>query len=527
MTNVLDVLSDLQLLEFSKNARIERSITEWPAMQEFLKFWRRFETQKGSEFNDNELRLRRSILRFISRCNGIPLSPSRHEDIVEELRSSISKSAETSSQNRSEILQLGHLLESLLRTDNPASRFLEDWISSREVVECPEGHVRHGEPSVTLVLRDEDERELAAYWLNEQELYASTATYRELRNSYAYEYLVFFGSPDRYVSSAWLRSPGSWYQTQWLVTTPAASISLFLNWTGHRTWQVDLLGPWANSRAPIIQDVSPEAPAGEDVFLEIEDLFLPNASEEPEIPGQKHELINALGFQVVSEGGLDWVYFCEEVPPRPRMISPNREQIEFLKPGQLRPGVLLVVNDESEREAILDDYTHRYWTSHYGTSSIERAEAIKRDLKRKVREALDRLGKDELVHRMVLSGLEAEYARTVLGSIPAEDYIAPRRRDALDHLQSAGEFKLAHDSNELLRHLRVARQQAGAEINELLRKKLISSEGDDAMDAAESRGWCDLITPDLGRIGVHRVAAASLTNRLVPRSWLGRLRGHG
>lgn len=524
MTNVLDVLSDLHLVEYSVDSHIERSAVEWPAMRDFLGFWRRFEARNGDSFNDSELELRKAVLRFIRTCNAVPLSPQIHQDLAEELEAAIVRSAETSAQNRSDTLQLGRLLEGVLRSTNPASGFLEDWIASREVIECPEEHVRKGEPCVTLVLRDEAERGLATRWIEDQELFASTATYREVRKGHAFKYLVFFGTPDRYVLSAWLRSPSSWYQSQWLVTAPAASISLFLSWPGHSKWQDDLLGPWMGSESVVIRDVSPELYEVEEFLLDIEEPFLPESSVEPEIKDHKQELIPAIGYELVTEGGYDWIYFSDAMPPRPRTISSNREQIDFLKPGQLRPGVMLIVNDETERPAILDDYARRYWLGHYGGHNFDRAEELKRDLKRKVKEAIDNFGKDEMVRRMASSGLDAEYARTILGSLLAEDYIAPRRRDAIDHLRAAGEFKLAPDSNVLLRHLRVSRQKAGIEINELLRRKLVSSEGDEAMDAAERQGWGYLDTPDLGRIAVHRVAAYANATRSVPRSWLGRLR---
>jgi hypothetical protein len=440
----------------------------------------------------------------------------------------MAKASDTSALNRTEILELGLLLEALLATDNPAGVFLEEWISSRQIVECPEWHVRHGEPSVTLVLRDETERAGVARWITAQELFASTTTYRQLRKGHAYLDLVFVGTPDRYVSNAWLRSPSSWYQSQWLVTSPAASTSLFICWPGHPAWRQGLLGPWAGSRSAEVIDIGPERAEieVEEIYLETLDLFPSEASQEPAIAENRQELVDAVGYEVFSESGFDWIYFSRMQPPRPRTISSNREQIEFLKPDQLRPGALLIVTEETALPEVLDTYTRKYWSDHYGSSSIDQAELAKRDLKNKVSEALDKFGKEEFIRRISGSGLDPDYARAVLGNILIDDYIAPRRRDALEHLQRAGEFNLIPDTGPILRHLRVARQQAGIAINELLRKTLISADGDAAMGLAEQQGWCALDTPNLGRISAHRITATVPSNRSVPKSWLGQPRGN-
>ncbi len=522
MTRLLDVRSDLQLVEYQANSVIERAILEWPELTDFIRSWRKFDVRNSAEFNDSEVALRSLIVGFIRLCTSGPYSPSDYPDSVNELENSFTVAAETSSSNRADILGIFRRFQDLLGTLNPASRFLENWISSRRLVECPRDHVRQGEPSVAIVLRDEIERERVVEWLAELELHAATTTYRELRKGHAHQYLVFFGTPDRYVSSAWLRSPNTWFQSQWLVTAPASSTSLFLSWPGHPNWQEAHLGPWSGSRVPKIIELTTMPNAqGEDLSAAIE-FFPVEVSEVPVISEHKHDLVNAVGFELFGASGTEWIYFSSSHPPRPRAMTSDRQQIEFLTPSQLRPGVMLVVNDNTARPEVLDEYTHRYWAEHYPGVAIERAIAAKKDVKAKIGHALETVGRDELVRRLAASGLAADYARLMLGNILADDYIAPRRKDVFDHLEKAGGFSLAPDAGKLLRHLRVSRQQAGVDINDLLRRKLLSSGETQILEKSDRQGWCALDTPDLGRISIHRIRSIASTERAVPRSWLGR-----
>jgi hypothetical protein len=525
LTDYLDIQSDLKLLEYVSNPRVELANLSWPEMSAFLKTWRNAERAVGDQFNDRELEVRRSLLRFIRLCNGSPMTPVAHEEGVHSLQAALRLAMETGSSNLEIWTLLQNNLDRLLTSKHPAGQFLEEWITGRKDAECPPGHVRAGQPSVTIVARDGGEASLVSGWLTDMELFASVMSYQELRHGHVNHYLTFLGPPERYVGSQWLKSPSSWFRSQWLVTSPAAQESVFIHWPGHNRWRFDLLGNWEGAAIPELEVSDYEEAQSVGEMFEDFDIYPIDTPHLPKIQGHKNDLVRATGFQVVTSDDPVWIYFSSEIPPRPRHMTSEVNKIEFLKPSQIRPGVLLVLNEHSARPEIMDHYTRKYWEKNYPDDRIEDAEGAKEALKVEVQNAIDGIGRDELARRLTSSGLDSDYAKVILTNILAPDYIAPRRRDVISLLERSGNFRLAPKTGSLLRHLRVSRQQAGVEINELLREKLLLSNVTDALHGSANDGWRAVETPDLGRIAVHAVLPTPPVQREVPKSWLGRLMG--
>jgi hypothetical protein len=404
---------------------------------------------------------------------------------------------------------------------HPASVFLEDWISSQDVQECDPSGPRSGEPAIALICRSPTAKDLTSEWLYHENLFASVETYSRLRRSSPFETIVLFGPPNRYESSRWVTSPDSDFKAQWLITAPPASKVVILTWPSHPRLNLDFVGPWQGYEPPAISamegfdNLSP-VPVFE--FIEKPQTHKANfnfAGETNVIAARQYEILG-------KENGL-WVFFDDNLGPRPRILRPDFSQTHTPTNKQpLKPGTHLVFRSHDvEREHLLKA-SEEWWTETYSEFNFAQAEELKAVLKSRVQSFIDANGVDEFKRRLGNAGLSKDYSFQLHSRLSAPEYVAPNSADKYEAVCRAVDYRAPAGSYNLLGKLRTARQQAGLGLLRQLLFKIQAASDEGKLDLLTDHGFAKLYDEALGELFISTVTQLVSENAIVPLVKLGR-----
>ena len=505
----------------SANARIETATLQWPEMTALLKQLGLLSRDETSSFSIKEELCISATKSWIFKLWDGPVVTSDERTGYEQLVERLEEAIQVNGAKTTHFEQMLQCVLAIGRLGHPAALFLEDWITTQDVLECSENSPRAGEPAIALICKMTNSKDSIQQWLASENLFASVETYSRLRRSPAFETIVLFGPPNRYESSRWVGSPDSDFKAQWLLTAPPASKVVLLSWPSHPRLNLDFVGPWQGFETPTISpmdemsDVSP-LPAFEFIEKPRENLSAFDfANEIDAVSARQYEILG-------HKDGL-WVFFDDNLGPRPRILRSDFSQTFTPATKQeLRPGTHLVFRShEVERQHLLKA-SELWWSEKYSEHSFAKAEEFKQALKQKVQTFLDLNGLDELKRRFGIAGLSKEYSIQLHSRIVAPDYVAPLNSDNYEAVCRAVDYRAPSGSFNLLSKLRTARQQAGlGMVQELIFKLQAAAEAGE-LDELTELGFAKIHDDVLGELFISTIAHLTAEKALVPLSKLGR-----
>lgn len=511
----------IDLLGRSEHSNIESVRIDWPELTELIRLANRFSNPEFGAISVAEDRCLSALGVWLSQLADGPIDAIRqtagHEALLACFGEAISVGGASADIFQSQL----QIITSIGSKVHPAAGWLEDWISAQPILEGSPDGPRAGQPATALVSKKESGRQAVEDWLSSENLFADAITYAGLKKAPAYENLVFFGPPSRYENSKWSSSPDSDYRAQWLLTAPAATGILLLNWPFHSRLDVSLLGPWKGVSSPAVifrqQETHPEPPTLS--------VFNTPAFEKRATFNFDHEpdVVSAAEYQILGkESGL-WVFFDENLGPRPRVLS--RDLSRTSSPPRhktLSYGSHLVFRSQDVERAQLLKVSEDWWSEKYKDFSFSRAEELRNELKERLQEFIDHRGVDQFRRGLLSSGLPREYVKQIHARVLDQGYVAPQSQDRYEALCRVLSYRAPPESFDLLAKLRTARQQAGLKLMRQLLEKLHSSGASGLSEALSDDGYAALHDDTLGELFITTVAHVSEGQRLFPISKLGR-----
>ena len=508
-------------LEKAASASIESLVLQWPEMSALCKVLSRLTRDEFISLSTREEQCISSVRLWILRLSDGPVPPGDESTGFNAVIEMLEQAREVNGAHASVFEQIQQCVLAIGSSPHPAAAFLEDWISSLEVIESSAEGPRPGEPAVALICKQVSIRDAVTRWVQNENLFVSVESYSMLKRAVAFETIVLFGPPSRYESSKWLTSPESDFKAQWLATTPPAARVVILSWPSHPRISEGLLGPWQGFQVPMIRPLvgseqTELLPHFEFVEQAVSHRSNFNFSDEVEV-------ISARGYEILGDENGLWVFFDDSRGPRPRVLRGDFSETHSPSNKQaLRPGTHVVFRSHEVEREQLRSASSSWWAEKYPEFSFSSAENYKDELKTRVQSFLDSFGLEEIKRRFLSVGLSKDYALQLHSRILAPDYVAPQSEEnyflackALDYTMPPGAFNL-------LSKLRTARQQAGLGMLRELLLKLQAAADEGRLDSLSESGFANLNDESLGQLFISTITHVSTERALVPVSKLGR-----
>jgi len=519
--NKRSVSDAVDMLETAESVNIEMVRIDWPELRELIRLANRIPTSESLAVSVVEHQCISAFVVWVSQLADGPIKTldqsAAYEPLVALLYDAISVGGPRTPIFQAEL----EIIESMGSHIHPAAPWLEDWISAQPISEGdPEGP-RAGQPATALVSKREAGRNAVAKWLESENLFAEAVTYSALKHVPAYENLVLFGPPSRYETSKWSSSPESDYRAQWLLTSPPAARILMLSWPFHAKLDLSLMGPWQGVPPPTVvaHPVAVDVEVEPTLTFKVEPLVRRakfNFDEEPDV-------VSASEYQILGDENGLWVFFDNDVGPRPRVLSQDLNYAHSHSGHKPLPaGSHLVFRSQDVERAQLLRVSQEWWTEKYSDYSFSRAEKLRNELKEMLRAFVDCNGTDKLRMELVSSGLSREYVQQIHSRILDQTYVAPQIQESYDAICRAIGYRPGLESFDLLGKLRTARQQAGILLMRQLLLKLQSVAAAGFREVLFDEGFASLQDDVLGELFITTVCHVSEQKTLFPISKLGR-----
>lgn len=511
----------LDLLSKVENAVIESAVLEWPEMTALLQQLNKLTREDSVSLSMSEDQCIRLIRTWIQRLADGPMPPTSPQTGFAEVTSALADAIKVNSAHTYLFKNIEQCLGVISNGPHPASTFLEDWISAQDIIEGIKGSPREGLPAIGLISKNAATKEAVLEWLGNENLFAEAEKYSTLKRSSAFETIVLFGPPNRYESSKWCNSPESDFKSQWLLTSPPAARVLVLSWPSHGRLNLPLVGPWQGFPPPTVipinkSESSTALPVFEFIDTPVTHTSNFNFHDESEvISARQYEILGA-------DQGL-WVFFDDQIGPKPRVLSGDFSRTYNPSGTQALPlGTHLVFRSHDVERQHLTSASKVWWESKYREFSFDLAEKCRTDLKQNIQHFLDVNGLDELKRRFTSSGLTKEYSIQLHSRILVAEYVAPQISENYEAVCRSIDYRPPSGAFNLLSRLRTARQQAGLNLMRELLEMVQVAASKGRLDDLGDVGFVKFHDETLGDLFISTVTHVSDVRSAVPLSKLGR-----
>lgn len=509
---------DLALLEVAQNPLVSSAELSWPALENLVQAMNKLQRNGSGEISEREERFLQQLRnKVLWRLGDGPIAPRSLEVEFAEVFRQIGEIEEVGSPNIKVILHIEELARKIYSENHPAQEYLENWISARPISKAQDSQ-RAGSPATALCCVDEHSRTLTDKWLRDENLFADSIRYKDLRKAEPYIYCVLFGSPSRY--AGWRnKKPRSDFKTQWLLTSPPAGEVLILRWSPHVAVRTDLIGPWEGFSFCLDNETTVERH-----FIPETIEFFENQqrSQPPTFGSQLHE-VSARRFELAGPEESLWAFFSDELGPRPRLYRSVDDDLLDSRTSSVTQGQVLVFTSSEVANEKLDAEAARLWAQHSDYGDYKSIKGTVDKYRGQIRDSIIELGLENFVRQLVRRGLAEAYSKGVAERMLHLDQLAPREFKSTTAVCNAASVPEAATFYGLVTKVRAARQQAGRALKDQLLSQFASETSEVALESLATNGYVEFEFPGWGKIFLAQVLETGTQHVRVPYERLGKL----